>query len=201
MDSVYNATMITIEKSLVEKLMELKKPAIIAVSGFGGAGKSTFSDLLGKRLHAPVIRLDSFARDRLENNPVLWDAMDFNRLEREVHIPFSAGIKRIDYGGYHWGENKVTETKSVENSGILIIEGVGLLRQNLNKYFAYKIWIDCPQEESIRRGKKRDREVYQLVRNENWDGIWRVNDTEYFEKYKPIEMADSIISNHENKNE
>lgn len=192
--------MITIEKSLVEKLLALKKPAIIAISGFGGAGKSTFADLLGAKLNAPVIRLDSFARDRLENNTVLWDSMDFDRLEREVLKPFSAGVKRIDYGNYHWGENKITETKSAEHKGFIIIEGVGLLRPDLNKYFAYKIWVDVPKEEAIRRGKKRDREVYKITRNENWDGIWKINDTEYFEKYKPKEMADSVISNHENKN-
>ena len=191
--------MITIEKSLVEKLLNLKKPAIIAISGFGGAGKSTFADLLGKEINAPVIRLDSFARDRLENNPVLWDAIDFDRLEQEVLIPFLIGTTTIEYGGYHWGENKVTETKSVEHGGLIIIEGVGLLRPNLNKYFAYKIWVDCPKEEAIRRGKKRDLEVYKLLRNDNWDGIWKINDTEYFNTFKPNEMADYVVMNHENK--
>lgn len=191
--------MITVEKSLIEKLLLLKKPAIIAVSGFGGAGKSTFSDLLSEKINVPVIRLDSFARDRLENNPILWNSMDFDRLEKEVIVPFSSGMKNIQYGGYHWGENKITETKSVVHNGLIIIEGVGLLRPSLNKYFTYKIWVDVPKEEAIRRGKKRDYEVYKITRNENWDGIWKTNDTEYFETFKPKETADFIVMNHENK--
>jgi|SRR3989344_257818 len=191
--------MITVEKSLIEKIQGLKKPAIIAISGFGGAGKSTFAELLGGAIGASVIGLDSFARDRLETHS-LWESMDFDRLEREVLIPFLSNTETIQYGHYDWGENKVMKTKSTGHNGYLILEGVGLLRPNLNKYFSYKIWVDCPKEEAIRRGKKRDREVYKNPRDEKWDGIWKINDTEYFEKYKPNEMADVVISNHENKN-
>ena len=122
--------------------------------------------------------------------------MDFDRLEREVLIPFSTGMKRINYGGYHWGENKITETKSVEHGGLIIIEGVGLFRPELLKYFSYKIWVDCPQEIAIVRGKRRDREVHKNPQDEKWDGTWKRNDEEYFNTYKPKEIADLIISNH-----
>lgn len=184
-----------IPKEVIDTVHNLPTSSIIAVSGFGGAGKSTFSDLLGVTTSIPVIRLDSFARDRLENNPVLWDSMDFDRLEREVIIPFSNRAEQITYGNYHWGENRITKTNTVENTGKLIIEGVGLLRPMLNKHFAYKIWIDVTKEEAVRRGKKRDREVHNIERNKNWDGIWMVNDTEYFDTFKPKEMADFVFTN------
>jgi uridine kinase len=184
-----------IPKKIVDVVKNLEAPSIIAVSGFGGAGKSTFSDLLGEMTNIPVIRLDSFAQDRLENNPVLWDSMDFDRLEKEVLIPFSNQDEWIKYGNYHWGENRITKTNVVENKGKLIIEGVGLLRPRLNNYFAYKIWVDVPKDESVRRGKKRDREIHNIERDKNWDGIWMVNDTEYFDTFKPKEVADYIFVN------
>mgnify|MGYP001562813272 FL=1 len=183
-----------IPEELVAKCKSLNRPAIIAISGFGGAGKSTFANALGAKLDAPVIGIDSFARDRLEKGS-LWEAMDFDRLEKEVLIPFSANTKLIEYGHYDWGRNDVMKTKLAEHNGFLILEGVGLLRPNLNKYFSYKIWIDCPKEEAVRRGKKRDREEYKNPRDENWDGIWMKNDTEYFETFKPKEVADFVFSN------
>ncbi|MBI4088941.1 hypothetical protein HY415_02490 [Candidatus Kaiserbacteria bacterium] len=50
--------MITTEKLLIEKLLTLKKPANIAISGFDGAGKSTFANLLGSAINAPIICVD-----------------------------------------------------------------------------------------------------------------------------------------------
>lgn len=62
-------------------------------------------------------------------------------------------------------------------------------------YFSYTIWMDCPVEEATARGKKRDREDYHSPQDELWDGIWKENDVQYDEMYKPREMADVIVSN------
>src|SRR3989344_3698400 len=127
--------MITVEKSLIEKIQGLKKPAIIAISGFGGAGKSTFAELLGGAIGASVIGLDSFARDRLETHS-LWESMDFDRLEREVLIPFLSNTETIQYGHYDWKKKKLIKTNSRGNTGSLSLEGVGLLCPNITKYFS-----------------------------------------------------------------
>ena len=183
-----------IPKEILEKIAALSKPAIIAISGFGGSGKSTFAGMLGERMGAPVVDVDSFARNRLGGGSN-WDAFDFARLEREVLIPFIEDQDPIIHGQYDWGENAVISTRQVHHDGLLIIEGVGLFRPELLKYFSYKIWIDVPLEESIERGKKRDREVYNNPQDEKWNGIWKTNDTEFFEKFDPKGIADVIISN------
>lgn len=163
-----------IDQQLIEKLSTLKPPAIIAISGFGGAGKSTTAHKLATILHAPVVCVDQFGIDRIIEDYTHWKGMDFERLEKETLIPFSKG----------------------ENSGtIIIIEGVGLFRPELLKYFSYKIWVDCPQDIAMARGKKRDREVNKNPQDEKWDGAWKRNDEEYFNTYKPKDLADFIISN------
>lgn len=183
-----------IPEELAGMCVALKTPAIIAVSGFGGAGKSTFADLLGSATNVPVIRLDSFACERLEYDSI-WESMDSERLKREVLVLFSKGEKTISYGAYDWEANEVTKMKSVEMSGRLIIEGVGLLPPDLDKYFSYKIVVDFPKEEAVRRGKKRDREVYKNPRDEKGEGIWMKNDTGYLEAFRPKETADLVVSN------
>lgn len=184
-----------ISQEIVEKIKNLPKPAIVAISGFGGAGKSTTAEMLGKMLDASVVGVDSFATDRLDINHSLWGSVDFKRLEQEVFIPFVEGQNLITYGHYDWNVNGIGKTMSVNHNGLLIVEGIGLFRPELLKYFSYKIWIDTPMDEAIRRGKKRDREVHKNPQDEKWDGVWKRNDTEYFETYKPKEQADVVIDN------
>lgn len=55
--------------------------------------------------------------------------------------------------------------------------------------------MDVPLDVATARGKKRDREVHKNPQDEEWDGSWKRNDEEYFNAYKPKEMADLLISN------
>lgn len=180
----------------LEKIRSLPKPTLIGISGFGGSGKSTIAQQLAQALAAPVISVDSFQKKGAFNtNFTLWEIMDFSRLEKEVLIPFSRGECAIHYGHFDAKEEVISETREVQNNGLLIVEGVGLFRPELANYFAYKIWIDCPIEEAAARGKKRDREEYGNPTDELWDGVWRDNDREYFETFKPAESADLVVPN------
>ncbi|HSH31418.1 MAG TPA: hypothetical protein VK963_01995 [Candidatus Saccharimonadales bacterium] len=100
-------------------------PAAIAVSGFGGAGKSTFAKQLGERIGAPVIGIDSFIKDRTLTDYSMWELMDFNRLKQEVLIPFQNSENPIHYGHFDWNKNAVSETFTVNHDGRIIVEGVG----------------------------------------------------------------------------
>ena len=184
-----------IDKEILEKLALLPTPKIIGVSGFGGSGKSSFAKELGILTNAPVISIDSFQKNRTDDSYSLWDIMDFSRLEREVLMPFSRQEKKIIYGHFDWETNGIKVINEIENNGILIVEGVGLFRPELVKYFSYTIWIDCSMNESISRGKKRDREEYHNSQDDLWDGVWKTNDSQYYETYKPKESANLVISN------
>ena len=61
------------------------------------------------------------------------------------------------------------------------------------KYFSYTIWIECPIEIAIERGKKRDNDNYGVSQDENWDGIWRDNDMQCYQEFDPMENAECII--------
>lgn len=181
-------------EELREIILSLPRPAIVAISGFGGSGKSTLAGQLGEELGAPVVSVDSFTRNRLKGGEA-WSTMDFKRFESEVLKPFLAGQDPISHGHYDWGENGIIKTNEVHHDGLLIVEGVGLFRPELLRYFAYKVWVDVPLEEAIARGKKRDREVHKNPQDSMWDGDWKRNDLEFLEKYKPQEVADLVVEN------
>lgn len=180
---------------MLVKIAALPDRKLIGVSGFGGSGKSTFADELGHLLGAPVVGVDSFQKNRADDEYSLWDIMDFSRLEREVLAPFAAGATTIRYGQFDWATNGISEVRELTDVHTLIVEGVGLFRPELMKYFSFTIWVDCPVEEAIARGKKRDRKVHQNPQDELWDGVWRKNDAEYYEAYRPDKAADLIVKN------
>jgi len=161
-----------IAESIIARIRVLPRPRLIGVSGFGGSGKSTFAKALGHVINAPVVSIDSFQKDALRDTPYrLWEMMDFARLEEEVLKPFP------------------------QTTDQLIVEGVGLFRPELSKYWAFKVWMDCPLETAILRGKKRDREEHKNPKDEYWDGIWKDNDLQYLETFRPKEAADLLVPN------
>jgi len=182
-------------QEIIEKIKSLITPTIIAVSGFGGSGNSTVATNLSELLNAPLIGIDQFMKDRDDESYSCWNGMDFNRFENEVLIPFTKSMNPISYGHWDHGTNTIIKNIEVLHKDVLILEGVGLFRPELMKYFSYTIWVDVPQEEAMRRGKKRDREVYDNPQDEKWDGIWKRNDTEYFSTYKPDKSANHVFRN------
>ncbi|MAG12475.1 hypothetical protein CL630_01550 [bacterium] len=184
-----------IPKLILEKISSLKTPVIIGVSGLGGVGKSTFATSLGEIIHAPIVGVDSFMKDRPTEDYSLWEIMDFPRLEKEVLKPMLANKTTFSYGHFDWEQNGIIGRREIKHQGLLIVEGVGLFRPELKKYLKLTIWVDCPVEEAINRGKKRDREEYQNPQDEYWDTIWKKNDQEYLEAYHPEKTADIIVNN------
>ena len=187
--------MIEIPVEAISKIRDLPKPLIVGVSGLGGAGKSSFANALGESIGAPIIGVDSFRKNRTDHGYSMWEIMDYPRLVTQVIKPFLAGEESIRYGHLGRTTNGIRLDKTVRAEGIIIIEGVGLFRAGLKDYLGYKVWVDCPVEEAIARGKKRDREEHQDPQDESWDGIWKRNDQEYVSKYKPKEQANLVFSN------
>lgn len=166
---------------------------IIAISGFGGSGKSTYAQKISLQLGAPVIDIDTFCKDATLDKYDHWNLIDYQRLEKEILIPYSNGFKMLTYSVFNWSKNSIVNQTTVSFKDSIIVEGVGLFRPELLKYFNQKIWIDRSIDESIKLGKKRDEEEYGLKPNPQWDGLWRTNDLECFKSYNPMDIADKII--------
>jgi uridine kinase len=183
------------DQKTIGKLKSLKKPAIIAVSGFGGSGKSTLANQIAQLLHAPVICIDSFIKQDKPEIYKNWEIMDYDRFKDDVLMPFYKGQNPITFAHTRWDTDKEHHQISINHNGILVIEGVGLFQPTLMTYYSYSIWVDVPLEEAARRGKKRDRETYNRPQDEKWDGLWKDNDRQFYEKYQPNLLAKQVISN------
>jgi len=177
--------------TIISRINELPGKSIIFISGFGGSGKSTLAMQLGDKLDIPVISIDDFYLDMEDYHH--WSCFDYEKLISTVIKPFKRN-KFIKYNAYNWEDPTTPLLIKVPLSKTVIIEGVGIFSDNLIKYASLSIWIDCSLEESIRRGKNRDNNIYKVDNDYLWDGIWKRNDTECFNEYNPLYKADIIYT-------
>jgi hypothetical protein len=136
--------------SLAESILALPGGArLVAVDGYGGAGKSTFAARLAAALGgAAVVHTDDFATG--EPGGEWWP-----RLEREVIIPLSAG-EAARYRRWDWEARRLAEWHVVEPMPAVVIEGVSSARRAGAGRLACAIWVEASAEVRLERGLERD---------------------------------------------
>ena len=169
-----------------------KKRVLIAIEGFGGAGKTTFANTLAKLLkNAYVVHIDDFIiKDRIDD--ASWDngVFDRRRLEVQVLQPL-VNDQRARYQRFIWDTETLSDPVSIPNVRYVIVEGITSYYPDIAHYYDVKIWVHAPIEVASMRGVFRDKG------NENelkW-GVWANNDIIYRNKYHPEERADFVFDN------
>jgi uridine kinase len=168
------------------------RPILIAIEGFGGAGKTTFSKKLKEMMgNAYIVQADDFIiKEKLTLVSPDMESYDKPRLEEQVLIPASKG-EAIIYQKLDWTTNKLSEPIEVPKVDYLIVEGISSYHPDIAKYYDYKIWIDTPIKVANQRGKLND----AGTENEQYWDLWSKNDLAYKEKYQPEKVADFIYEN------
>lgn len=167
-------------------------PIIVAVEGFGGAGKSTFAAHLKSLLgDAFVIDIDDFfIKEKMSD--AIKSNFDRKRLERQVLAPVrngqSAAYQKLDYDS-----NTLSDPIPVPKTKYLIIEGVSTFHPDIAKYMDYKIWINTPREVADARGRQRDKALGS-DNDHLWDN-WTATYQDYKDRYHPEAMADFVFEN------
>lgn len=138
----------------VRRLIERAQPpkrmrtTIVAIDGFGGAGKSTLAAAIAEEYRATTVHTDDFAA---WDNPIDW----WPRLLAQVLKPLGANQKG-HYQRYDWDARQLAEWHDIELGGLVITEGVTSSRREFRPYLSGAIWVDTPPELRLRRGLERD---------------------------------------------
>src|SRR4029078_11074227 len=156
-------------RSLAESILAVPGSVrLVAVDGYGGAGKSTFAARLAAALGgAAVVHTDDFA---IGAPGVEW----WPRLQREVIAPLSAGAT-ARYRRWDWEAGRLAEWHVVEPMPAVVIEGVSSARRAAADRLAYAVWVDAPAELRLERGLERDGKEARA----SWDA-WMAEEDAHF---------------------
>jgi len=182
--------------SSINLIPKKQSTLLIGVDGCGGAGKSTLANKLkDKCSNVTVVHMDDFylptsqiIKLSPEKKPIGAD-FDWKRVLNQVLKPISQN-QEGQYQRYDWEKDDLAEWHTVPIGGIVIVEGVYSIREELVNKYDFTIWVNCPREIRLLRGLERDGEVSRDM----WENNWMISEDIYVNEHKPYGRADLVVN-------
>ena len=143
-------------------------PAIIAIDGNAGAGKTTLATEISTKLldtgkSSQIVHMD----DLYEGWQNPFTVKLANRVITDVLEPFLQKIQ-TKYQVFDWKQNKFDSEKLLNKVDFLILEGVGSGQSAFRNYIDFLIWIDINPAEGLtkvisRDGTKNSQQMQQFL--------------------------------------
>jgi uridine kinase len=181
----------------IATLASRKAPLLVALDGGAGAGKTTFAEALADSLRAsglPVamVKTDLFFRPvskrwagPIEDMPIGYD-LDWERLRDEVITPLREG-REARTQLYDWAADGPGRWQTLEPIGVVIVDGVFALREELASLYDFRVWLECKQHTRLQRLVGRGDTPASEV--ESWFPV----EERYFQAHRPWRHANLVI--------
>jgi uridine kinase len=170
---------------------------LACVEGLGGSGKSTLAnDIAHSRPDVvTVVHGDDFYGPE-ERDWRSWSAeegylryLDHRRLEQELLQPLRRG-ETAQFRRYDWSTQAMGGLVEVRPTGIVLVEGVYLLREYLRPYWDFSVYVDVPRDVRLAR-------LYARGENDaGWIARWAAAEDHYEAVEHPAGAADLIVVGH-----
>jgi uridine kinase len=169
------------------------RPSLVCIDGLGGAGKSTLAEAVAsERPDVTVVLGDDFYGPQA-SDWTTWTPQqgyeryfDHDRLEDQVLQPLRSG-SRASFQRYDWSANTLADWIEVDPDGVVIVEGVYLLRPRLRRYWDLAIYVDAGRDLRQRRMSARSQN------DVDWINRWAAAEDYYESVERPSDFADVIV--------
>ena len=172
---------------------ESRRPLLICIDGFGGSGKSTLAaEIRGVPGVSAVVEGDDFYgpadTDWAGFSPQegYERFFDHERLAREVLRPLRRS-EATRYQRYDWQRNALGEWVELRAEGVVVVEGVYMLRPQLREFWDLSIFVETPWPLRLDR---------QISRGENTEDdirLWTDAEKYYERTVEPATHADLVL--------
>lgn len=143
---------------------------LVAIDGYGGSGKSTFTALVHGALRSAgvtgvtTVAADGFVMNLREEDWFPISSMpgkrapyriDVERLRRELLEPLRRG-ESAQFVHRDWWDAEKAAVRTVHSRGIVLVEGTYTLHGRLREFYDERIFLECPKELALERALARD---------------------------------------------
>jgi len=202
-------------EQLADMVAALRRPhpVRVAVDGPDAAGKTTLADELAAALAArgrTVIRasVDGFHRPRAEryrrgerSAEGYWlDSFDHEAIRANLLDPLGpGGSRRYRTGTFDFLSDRprAVPARLAPEDAMLVFDGVFLLRPELDHAWDFRVFLDVPFSETLRRAVERDRELFgsaDAVR-ERYQQRYIPGQQLYHAAVRPRQLAEVVVDN------
>lgn len=167
------------------------RPALIAIDGRCGSGKTTLAALLRTHLHCTVLHMDDFYLP-LSDRPAGWEVrpaghMDLTRLRTESLEPARTG-QAIPYRAYSCRTGAYAPPQLLPSCPWIVVEGSYCLHPSLAGLYDLRVFLTCAP--AIQLDRLRARENTQLDR---FQSAWIPMEERYFAACGLPDAADLLL--------
>lgn len=200
---------------LAQRIVSLHRPhpVRVAIDGIDAAGKTTLADDLVSPVELqgrPAIRasLDGFHRPRAEryqqgeDSPAGYyeDSFDYAALRETLLLPLGPGGSRVYQRAIFDYQADAPLPSRMEHAGenaVLLVDGIFLLRPELDDLWDYRIFVDVAFETALHRALVRDEPLFGSSTTPGTRYLRRYFPAQrlYLDTVRPQQRADAVVEN------
>lgn len=175
----------------IKAIENLKKPAVVAIDGRCGSGKSTMAQVLAEVFCASLVRMDDFFLPFEQKTPERLAQpggnVHYERFNEEVAPKLRSG-KDFEYNVFDCSIGRLNGTQPVEKNELIIVEGSYCQSPDVQFEYDLRIFVDIDPETQIARIAKRDPDMI-----DNFCTRWIPMEEHYFSAFGIKEKADVVV--------
>jgi uridine kinase len=185
-------------EQLREHLLSLPRrhaTLLVGIDAPGGSGKSVFTEALFSQFpQSTIVQMDDFflpSAQRLTGEPAskpIGADFDWQRVYTQVLTPL-LNDQEACYQRYDWDNDALAEWQRVPVGGIVCVEGVYALRNELVAAYDFTIWLECPRDTRLARAVARSGEKIRVI----WENDWMIAEDLYLAAHRPGERAHLVV--------
>jgi para-aminobenzoate synthetase len=186
------------------RMLDGKKPVLVALDGGSGAGKSTLAARLASVLNAALIQSDDFyaahisAAEWAIHTPAekARDVIDWQRLRRDAIEPLLAG-KLARWHAFDFEKLRPDGTYPLridfvecQPAAVIILDGAYSSQPALLDLIDLSVLVDVPVTVRHERLSRRENEDFL----HGWHAQWDESEVYYFENIRPRSSFDLVVT-------